>query len=193
LLFRVLNRFLQPVVAEEMSPRCRSFLPGGDARRAFRGVLAGEAIDDNTALRLDLRDYFNSIDVEDLLHRLSARLSGGPLGALLAASPRDPRVIRDGVTVDGGRKGCDGRNADHAASRLSATDRMSWNIITDAVTPAYLRARTFASVGRVVTREGSWVNGGDRGVHGWPRNRPSGPPRHRGLVRHRRRGAAPQG
>lgn len=105
LLFRVINRLIQPVVAQEMSPWCRSFLPGGGARAAFRSVLADEAIAARAALRLDVRDYFNSIDVEDLLARLPTRLATGPLEALLAGSLRDPRVVRDGVVVDGGPKG----------------------------------------------------------------------------------------
>src|SRR4051812_26083368 len=57
LLFRVLNRMLQPA-ASEASPWCRSFLPGGGARAAFRGLLADKDAEAKTALRLDVRDYF---------------------------------------------------------------------------------------------------------------------------------------
>ncbi|HEX2047534.1 MAG TPA: hypothetical protein VHF27_07205, partial [Acidimicrobiales bacterium] len=63
LLFRTVNRLLQPAGAEAASPWCRSFLPGGGARAAFRSVLGDDAIDAKAALRLDVRDYFNSIDV----------------------------------------------------------------------------------------------------------------------------------
>ncbi|MDQ2827241.1 MAG: reverse transcriptase domain-containing protein [Actinomycetota bacterium] len=105
LLFRIVNRRLQPVAVEAASPWCRSFLPGGGARAAFRDVLRDPAVDAKTAVRLDVRDYFNSIDVDDLLARLPEALATGAIGALLAAALRDPRVTREGAVVDGGRKG----------------------------------------------------------------------------------------
>ncbi len=104
-LFRVVNRLLQPVAASEASPWCRSFLPGGGARSAFRGILAAPAIDGLAALRFDVRDYFNSIDVADLLARLPEPFADGPIFALLSAALLDPRVEREGVTIDGGQKG----------------------------------------------------------------------------------------
>jgi hypothetical protein len=105
LLFRVVNRLLQPVAAEHASPWCRSFLPGGGARVAFRSVLGDPTAVDKAALRLDVRDYFNSIDVEDLLARLPEPMAAGSVAALLANALRDTRVERDGVVVDGGSKG----------------------------------------------------------------------------------------
>ena len=105
LLFRVVNRRLQPAAAEAASPWCRSFLPGGGARAAFRSVLADPDPGARAALRLDVRDYFNSIDVMDLLDRLPPAFADGPVGALLRAALLDPRVDRGGTIVDGGRKG----------------------------------------------------------------------------------------
>ncbi len=105
LLFRVVNRLLQPAAAEAASPWCRSFLPGAGARSAFRGVLADPGIDAKAAVRLDVRDYFNSIDVADLLARLPPALATGPVAALLATALLDPRVERAGGVVEGGRKG----------------------------------------------------------------------------------------
>jgi RNA-directed DNA polymerase len=105
LLFRTVNRLLQPVAAEEASPWCRSFLPGGGARSAFRQVLSDPAVATKAALRLDVRDYFNSIDPVDLLAGLPASLSGDPVRPLLAAALLDRRVVRHGAVVDGGRKG----------------------------------------------------------------------------------------
>ena len=105
LLFRAVNRLLQPAAAEAASPWCRSFLPGGGARVAFRGVLADPALAAKAALRLDVRDYFNSIDVHDLLRSLPRQFTEGPVGALLHASLLDPRVERAGALVDGGQKG----------------------------------------------------------------------------------------
>jgi hypothetical protein len=105
LLFRVVNRLVQPAAAEAASPWCRSFLPGGGARAAFRTVLADRVVADKAALRLDVRDYFNSIDVTDLLARLPEPFAGGAVGALLRAALLDRRVEVGGTVVDGGRKG----------------------------------------------------------------------------------------
>ena len=107
LLFRVVNQMVQPAAAEAASPWCRSFLPGHGARAAFRGVLAHSASDleGKAALRLDVRDYFNSVDVHDLLARLPESFSTGAMGALLSASLLDPRVERAGRVVDGRPKG----------------------------------------------------------------------------------------
>ena len=105
LLFRVVNRMLQPVAAEVASPWCRSFLPGGGARAAFRAVLPDRTIPEKACLRLDVRDYFNSIDVHDLLDRLPPPFDRGPVGSLLRAALLDRRVVRRGRLVDGGQKG----------------------------------------------------------------------------------------
>ena len=105
LLFRTVNRLLQPAAAEAASPWCRSFLPGGGARSSFRSLLVADDLATKAAVRLDVRDYFNSIDVEDLLARLPPALAGGPVRALLEAALRDSRVVSAGQVVDGGRKG----------------------------------------------------------------------------------------
>jgi RNA-directed DNA polymerase len=105
LLFRTVNRLLQPAAAEAASPWCRSFLPGGGARASFRSVLADDALAAKAALRFDVRDYFNSIHVDDLLARLPPAFAGGPVRALLEASLLDRRVEIGGRVIDGGRKG----------------------------------------------------------------------------------------
>lgn len=105
LLFRAVNRLLQPAAAEAASPWCRSFLPGGGARTSFRSLLADADLATKAAVRLDVRDYFNSIDVDDLLARLPPALADGPVRHLLEAALHDPRVVSAGRVVDGGHKG----------------------------------------------------------------------------------------
>ena len=105
LLFRVVNGLLQPAATEAASPWCRSFLPGGGARAAFRTVLGDRDAAAKAALRLDVRDYFNSIDVRDLLARLPEPFAAGPVGTLLVHALLDRRISRNGVVVDGGSKG----------------------------------------------------------------------------------------
>jgi hypothetical protein len=97
LLFRVVNRLTQPAAIEAASPWCMSFLPGGGARAAFRRVLSDREADGKAALRIDVRDYFNSIDVDHLLASLPEAFTTGPMGALLRASLLDPRLPRAGV------------------------------------------------------------------------------------------------
>jgi hypothetical protein len=105
LLFRAVNGLLQPVAVQEASPWCHSFLPGGGARAAFRAVLADPEVEAKAALRLDISDYFNSIDVADLLRRLPEPFTEAPLFRLLSAALLDPRVEQNGTVVDGGVKG----------------------------------------------------------------------------------------
>jgi hypothetical protein len=105
LLFRVVNHLLQPAAVDAASPWCRSFLPGCGPRTAFRAVLRDPEVASKAALRLDIRDYFNSIDVDDLLAALPPEFGDGALGALLRSSLLDPRVVRMGMVVDGSPKG----------------------------------------------------------------------------------------
>lgn len=105
LLFRVVNRLLQPAAVDAASPWCRSFLPGCGPRTAFRAVLRDSGVAAKGALRLDIQDYFNSIDVHDLLAALPPELGDGAVGALLRAALLDTSVSRAGVVVDGSPKG----------------------------------------------------------------------------------------
>ena len=105
LLFRVVNPLVQPEAARAASRWCRSFLPGGGARAAFRDVIADREAASKAALRLDIRDYFNSIDVDDLLRTLPETFTTGAVGALLEGALRDPRVVRAGEVAHGGQKG----------------------------------------------------------------------------------------
>jgi hypothetical protein len=89
LLFRTVNRLVQPAASAEASPWCRSFLPGGGPRTTFRHVVADAGAVHKAALRLDVRDYFNSIDIDDLLARLPESFTTGPLGSLLRAALTD--------------------------------------------------------------------------------------------------------
>ena len=97
LLFRVVNRLMQSAALVSASPWCTSFLPGGGARAAFRRVMTDGEVDGKAALRLDVRDYFNSIDVHHFFAVLPEPFTTGPMGALLRASLLDPSIQRGGV------------------------------------------------------------------------------------------------
>lgn len=166
LLFRVVNRLMQPAAAEAASPWCRSFLPGGGARAAFRSVLTDPEADAKAALRLDVRDYFNSIDVRHLLACLPEAFVAGPIGALLTASLLDARVERSGRIVDGGRKGVMAgtpiapmlatlylRDLDHEIAETGATYARYSDDIVVLAPPAELPALERLVRGRLAERQ----------------------------------------
>ena len=106
LLQRVLNRVLQPHVAAATPRSCHSFLPGRGPRTAFAALGAIPRIDERACVRMDVRDYFNSIDVERLLASLPPSIVDEPrLVELLAAYLRDDRVVRAGELVSVAQKG----------------------------------------------------------------------------------------
>jgi hypothetical protein len=97
LLQKALNRALQPIVDTAISPLCHSFLPGRGARSAFRSLLADGDIGQKAALRLDVRNYFNSIDIDRLWGRLPATITDDrPLALYLERFLRSPWVLRRG-------------------------------------------------------------------------------------------------
>ena len=106
LLQRVLNRVLQPHAAAAVPRSCHSFLPGRGPRTAFAALNAVPGVDARACVRMDVRDYFNSIDVERLLGSLPQSIAAEPrLVELLAAFLCDDRVIRAGQLVEVAQKG----------------------------------------------------------------------------------------
>jgi hypothetical protein len=88
---------MQPAAVEAASPWCTSFLPGGGARAAFRRVLVDPYASGKAAVRIDVRDYFNSIGVIHPLATLPETFATGAMGALLRSSLLDARVRGGGV------------------------------------------------------------------------------------------------
>jgi hypothetical protein len=105
LLQRVLNKLMQPVVGAAVPASCHSFLPGRGPGTAF-AALRPAARGDRACVRLDVRNYFNSIDVDALLASLPMSIAGdAALVGILTAFLTDRRVIRNGVVVDSDTKG----------------------------------------------------------------------------------------
>jgi hypothetical protein len=103
LLSRVFNRLLQPRLRDVVSPNCHSFLPGRGVITAFESLLRTPGLETMAWLHLDITDFFNSIDVEDLLLRLPPEISDEPvLMAFLERLLRGRRVVGPGgeVAVD---------------------------------------------------------------------------------------------
>jgi hypothetical protein len=106
LLLRGLHHVLHPVVDSLLPDNCHAFRTGGSARSAFTALLKDPGLGDKACLRLDVRNYFNSIPPERLLARLPPPLAGdAPLVRVLEGLLLDPRVRREGGVVEGAPKG----------------------------------------------------------------------------------------
>jgi hypothetical protein len=91
LLCKLVNRLLQPAAIAETSPACHSFLPGSGARAAFGALLRSPSLGAQACLRLDVSDYFNSIDVARLMAALPESFAAdAPVRSLLAGLLCDP-------------------------------------------------------------------------------------------------------
>jgi hypothetical protein len=106
LFLRALNRVLQPRAADLHSRLCHSFQPGRGVRTAYNQVLGTPDLDSLACVRLDVRDYFNSISPAGALEALPGELRGDrPLVAFLERTLLDRRVVSDGVEVVDDHKG----------------------------------------------------------------------------------------
>ncbi len=103
---RGLNAVLQPLAAAHHSPLCHSFQPGRGVRSAYRDLLRRPGLDSMAWVRMDVRDYFNSIPPARLLNDLPEPLcQDAPLQAFLSNTLLDRRVISDGEEVLDDHKG----------------------------------------------------------------------------------------
>lgn len=94
LLCRVLNRLLQPRLAAFISPICHSFQPRRSAITAFESLLTHGGVHELASLHVDIADFFNSIDVEDLLATLPPPLlKERAVMRYLELLLRDPHVV----------------------------------------------------------------------------------------------------
>jgi len=101
-LLKALNRILQPATAADHSRLCHSFQPGRGPRTAYRDIRRIRGLQRMHCLHLDVRDFFNSIPVEELVTSLPATITEDePLHRLLVTTLRDQRVLSgDEVIVD---------------------------------------------------------------------------------------------
>jgi RNA-directed DNA polymerase len=106
LLFKAVNRYLQDVAAGEISPVCHSFQPGKGAKTAFQALLEDPTIDAKCCIRLDVADYFNSIDTTMLMATLPSVVTDDePLMYLLTAVLDRADVIRAGSLTTSPQRG----------------------------------------------------------------------------------------
>ncbi|MDQ6879154.1 MAG: reverse transcriptase/maturase family protein [Candidatus Dormibacteraeota bacterium] len=106
LLLKALNRILQATTAADHSRLCHSFQPGRGPRTAYRDIRRIRGLQRLHCLHLDVRDFFNSIPVEQMLASLPDTIAGDePLRRLLESTLRDSRVISGGQEAIDPHKG----------------------------------------------------------------------------------------
>ena len=106
LMFKAVNRVLQPLVEAALSRLCHSFRPGRGPRSAYGEIMRIPSVDRLASLHVDVRDYFNSIPVDQLLETLPEELRGDHmLMRLLSEALHDRRVLVDGVLAEEPHKG----------------------------------------------------------------------------------------
>jgi RNA-directed DNA polymerase len=106
LFLKGLNRILQVTTARDHSRLCHSFQPGRGPRTAYREIRKIPGLQNLCCLHLDVRDYFNSIPVEQLLASLPSTIADDePLYGLLEAVLRDQRVVVAGLELLDTHKG----------------------------------------------------------------------------------------
>jgi hypothetical protein len=105
-LMRALNSVLQPMAAGLHSRLCHSFQPGRGVRTAYNQVMGSAGVEGACCLRLDIRDYFNSVPPARMLEALPAELRADPkLEGFLTHLLLDRRVLVEGAVVEDDHKG----------------------------------------------------------------------------------------
>jgi RNA-directed DNA polymerase len=102
LLLKGVNVVLQDLLEPCISPVCHSFRKGRGAKSAFRSIFADRDIDSKFCLRLDIKNYFNSVNIGNFLARLPDEVTDDHLlFHLLKSVLEDNRVLwNGGITTD---------------------------------------------------------------------------------------------
>jgi len=69
-LLKVINRLLTDSFSYLISPSCHSFQKGKGAKTAFRSLVSDPFIDSKYCLKTDIRNFFNSVNVNDFIENL---------------------------------------------------------------------------------------------------------------------------
>ncbi|MBP7174975.1 MAG: hypothetical protein KBA53_02005 [Thermoclostridium sp.] len=105
LVLRIVNKLLQtqPLYCENL---CFSFHPGGGAAAAYRKLLSDRSLDEKCCVKLDVQDYFNSIDVPAMMQMLSEKLdTSSPEYSLVKNLLEDQRILRGDAPAISAQKG----------------------------------------------------------------------------------------
>lgn len=105
LVLRIVNKLMQTqeLYSESL---CFSFHPGGGASAAYRKLLSDRRLHEKCCVKLDIQDYFNSIDVPAMMRILSERLdAAGPEFNLIRNLLEDQRILRGTTPATAPHKG----------------------------------------------------------------------------------------
>lgn len=100
-LLKVINRILTEEFSGLISPACHSFQKGKGAKTAFRSLVSDPEIDNKHGLKTDIRNFFNSIQVNDFIENLPIEIKSDEiLFNLIKQLLLNPRVrLPDGSII----------------------------------------------------------------------------------------------
>lgn len=100
LLLKLLTWLMIRKYDSKLSSNLYSFRPGMSAKSAFHKVISHKDIHQYCSYKLDIRNYFNSIDVQLLLPQLKELFSDDPeLYKFFHKQLSDPRAVENGEVV----------------------------------------------------------------------------------------------
>ncbi|NLO38125.1 MAG: hypothetical protein GX115_01425 [Ruminiclostridium sp.] len=105
LVLRIVNKLLQtqPLYSENL---CFSFHPGGGAAAAYRKLLSDRKLHEKCCVKLDVHNYFNSIDVPAMMQMLTEKLdTASPEYSLVKNLLEDQRILRGDAPATAAKKG----------------------------------------------------------------------------------------
>jgi len=99
-LFKVINKILQQNYNYLISPLCYSFQKNKTAKTAFNQILKDKNLKQKFCLRLDIKNFFNSININDFFNSLPpVILNDLPLLKLLQGLYLSNKVVDEGKII----------------------------------------------------------------------------------------------
>lgn len=112
-----------------------SFRVNRGVKRAVADILSVPGLDGKFVYKLDIHDYFNSVDIEKIIPMLRDTLGEEQKGflAFLTGFLRNPYVTEDGKTFEEPRKGIMAGNPLSAFMANLFLSDMDWHFMTNAI------------------------------------------------------------
>ncbi|MEM4368657.1 MAG: reverse transcriptase domain-containing protein, partial [Candidatus Anstonellales archaeon] len=105
-LFKVINKIFQQNYNNLISPLCFSFQKNKNAKTAFKEILKDKNLKQKFCLRLDIKNFFNSININDFFNSLHLEfINDLPLLKLLEKLYLNNKVIYEGKVIFENNKG----------------------------------------------------------------------------------------
>ncbi|MGE5472611.1 MAG: reverse transcriptase domain-containing protein [Ignavibacteriales bacterium] len=106
LLLKVVNKILNANLSDSISELCHSFQKKKSSKTAFKALMIDRELIGKHCFKLDIQDYFNSININSFLSTLPPEIKNDkPLFNLLEQLLLDQNVIIDNVATSSAKKG----------------------------------------------------------------------------------------